>query len=142
MTTSTTVADTVASVIPLLQPLAGVAMQLSRTDPETVARVQTAMNGVQAGVVALAASETAVQSKPIVDRILSDGMAVLQVAATLPLPPPYNIILMVASSLLPSVISAVDMLMKTHTTVPTAPGTATPFLVGVVGDTPTLQEGV
>jgi hypothetical protein len=118
MTTPTTIADTVATVIPLLQPLAGVAMKLSRTNPDTVAKVQTAMDGVQAGVAALAASETTVQSKPIVDRILADGMAVLQVAATLPLPPPYNVILMVASGLLPSVISAVDMLMQTHTTVP------------------------
>jgi hypothetical protein len=116
---ATTAADTIATVIPFLEPIAIQVMKLTRTDPATTATVNDAMAGVQQGVVALAASETASQSKPIVQRIESDAMAVLTVAAGLPLPPPFNVILMVASSLLPAVIGAVNLLMVSHVTVPT-----------------------
>jgi hypothetical protein len=117
---STLLADTISSIIPFLQPLAGSVMQITRTDPVTQTKVKDALSGVQQGVTALAASETASQSKPIVQRIEADAMAVLQVAAGLPLPPPYGTILLVASTLVPSVINAVNLLMATHTTVPPA----------------------
>jgi hypothetical protein len=122
MPTPTTAADTIATIIPYLKPLTGAVLTLSRTNPETATKVQGAMDGVQSGVVALAASETAQQSAPIVQRIEADAQAVLSVAAGLPMPFPFNIILMVASSLLPAVIGAVNVLMATRVTVPaTAP---------------------
>lgn len=118
MTTPAIVANTVSTIIPFLKPLANVAMGLTRTDPETQAKVQGAMDGVQQSVAALAQSETAAESQPLVQRILADAEAVIQVAAGLPLPPPFNIILMVAASLLPTLIGAANTLTATRTTVP------------------------
>ena len=118
MPTPAVAANTIAVAIPYLSALANTVMGLSHTPPETAAKVSAAMDGVKTGVAALAVSETAAQSQPIVDRIEADGMAVLTAAAGMPLPFPYNMILMLASSLLPAVISSVNMLMANHVTVP------------------------
>jgi hypothetical protein len=121
MPTVATAANTIAVAIPYLSAITAAVTNLSHTPPGVTTKIQTAMDSVQQGVAALAASETAVQSKPIVDRIAADAQAVLTVAAALPLPFPVNIILMVASSLLPTVLSAVNLLMANHATVPAAP---------------------
>ena len=118
---STTAADTLSAIIPFLAPLAATAISLSRSSPDTAAKIQTAMTGVTTGVQALADSETAAQSQPIVQRIEADGMAVLTAAAGMPLPFPYNIILMIASGMLPTLISSVNMLMAHKVTVPAVP---------------------
>lgn len=120
MPTVATAANTVAVTLPYLSAITAAVTNLSHTPPDVAAKIQTAMSGVQQGVAALAASETAVQSKPIVDRIAADAQSVLAVAAGMPLPFPVNIILMIASSLLPTVISAVNLLMANHATVPAA----------------------
>ncbi len=116
----TTLADTVSSLVPFLKPLAAAVTTSTNATPETVQRVQTALAGVTDGIGALAASETAVQSKPIVARVEADALAVLNVAAMMPLPPPANIILMVAATLLPAVFSGVNLLLAHKTTVPAA----------------------
>jgi hypothetical protein len=118
---ATTAADTIATIIPFLKPLASTVITLSRSSPETAAKVNEAMVQVTAGVSALAVSQTATQSKPIVERIEAGACAVLQAAAMAPLPPPYGVILMVASGLLPSLFSTVNTLLATLTTVPAAP---------------------
>jgi hypothetical protein len=118
MATVQVAANTIGVAIPYLSALATTVEGLSRTDPATQQKVAVAMQGVQVGVQALAQSETAAQSQPIVDRIEADGMAVLQAAAGLPLPPPYNIVLMLASSLLPAVIQSVNLLLAHRVTVP------------------------
>lgn len=118
MPTPATAANTVAAALPYLQAVTAAVTNLSHTPPDVAAKIQTAMSSVQQGVAALATSETAVQSKPIVDRIAADAQAVLAVAASLPLPFPVNVILMVASSLLPTVLSAVNLLMQQRVTVP------------------------
>ena len=118
---ATTAADTIRAVVPFLQPLATTVVTLSRTSPETAAKVQTAMEGVTTGITALADSETAAQSQPIVARIEADAQAVLAAAAALPLPPPYGTILLIASSLLPAVFSSVNLLMVHRVTVTAAP---------------------
>lgn len=120
MSTSTTAADTIASVVPFLQALGTEIMTIAHTDPATVAKVQAAMTGVQQGITALATSDTAAQSQPIVQRIQADATAVLSVAASLPLPPPYGTILMIVSSLLSSVLGVVNSLMAARVTVPVA----------------------
>jgi hypothetical protein len=124
MPTPTTAADTIATIIPYLKPLTGAVLTLSRTNPETATKVQAAMDGVQSGVVALAASETSAQSQPIVQRIEQDALAVLGVASGLPLPPPFSTIAMVAGFLLPSLFGAVNLLIATKTTIPVAAPTA------------------
>jgi len=116
----TTLADTISSLVPFLKPLATAVTTSTHATPETVQRVQTAMDGVQQGVVALAASETAVRSQPIVARIEADAQAVVGVAAMMPLPFPYSLILMVVSGLLPAVFSSVNLLLANHATVPAA----------------------
>lgn len=119
--TPATAANTIATIIPYLKPLASIVLTQTRADAATTERVQNALDGVHDGISALAQSETAAESQPIVQRILVDAQAVLQVAATMPLPPPFNVILMVASGLLPSLIGAVQMLLATNTTVPHTP---------------------
>ncbi len=116
--TPTTLADTISSLVPFLKPLATAVTTSAQATPETVQRVQTALAGVTDGIGALAASETAVASKPILDRISADAQAVLNVAAMMPLPPPANIILMVAATLLPAVFSGVNLLLAHRVTVP------------------------
>ena len=116
----TTLADTISSLLPFLKPLATAVTNSTNATPETVARVQTALAGVQDGIGALALSETAVRSQPIVQRVEADAMSVLTVAAMMPLPPPANIILMVAATLLPAVFSGVNLLLAHKTTVPAA----------------------
>lgn len=118
MPTPQVAANTIAVAIPYLSAITAAVTNLSHTPPNVAANIQTAMSGVQTGVAALAASETAAQSMPIVQRIEADGMAVLSAAAGLPLPSPYNFLLMIASSLLPAVISSVNTLMASHITVP------------------------
>jgi hypothetical protein len=115
---STTAADTLNAITPFLAPLAATTISVSRASPADAAKIRTAMDGVTQGVMALAASESSAASKPIVARIEADACAVLTAAAMAPLPPPYNIILMVASGLLPSLISTVNTLLATRTTVP------------------------
>ncbi len=117
----TTLADTVSSLLPFLKPLAAAVTTSTHTTPEMAQKVQTAMDGVQQGVVALAASETAAHSQPIVQRVEADAMSVLTVAAMMPLPPPANIILMVAATLMPAVFSGVNLLLAHKTTVPAPP---------------------
>jgi hypothetical protein len=119
-TMATTAADTLAAALPFLEPLAATTISLSRASPADTAKIQAAMTGVQSGITALAASDTAAQSKPIVDRIEQDACAVLTAAAGLPLPAPYNVILMVASSMLPALMSSVNLLLQHRVTVPTA----------------------
>ena len=119
-----TLANTVSALIPFLQPLATTVVTLSRTSPDTAAKVQTAMEGVTTGITALADSETAAQSQPIVARIEADAQAVLAAAAVMPLPPPYGIILQIAASLLPAVFSSVNLLMVHRVTVTAAPAAA------------------
>lgn len=119
-----TAADTIATIIPYLQPLVDTIEGLARTPTDVKEKVKTAMDGVQSGVRALADSETASQSRPILERIEADAQAVLVAAAGFPLPFPFGVILMVASTLLPSVFSAVNLLMQHHVDVPaTAPPT-------------------
>jgi hypothetical protein len=88
MPTPSTAADTIGTIIPFIEPLATKVMQLTHTDPGVVGHVQTALDGIHSGLDALATSETANESAPIVARILADSQAVLQVAAGLPLPFP------------------------------------------------------
>jgi hypothetical protein len=118
MATVQTAANTISVVLPFLSSLTGAVTTATHTPPAVADKIQASLAGVQQGVAALAASETAVQSQPIMARIAADAQAVLTVAAGLPLPPPFNIILMIASSLLPSVVSAVNLLIATKTTVP------------------------
>jgi hypothetical protein len=116
--TDTTAADTIAVAIPLLQRLAAGALAAPGTPPATAAAIKTALATVQTGVSALAESTTAAESTPIVDIIESSGKALLATAAGLPLPFPFNIILMAAAALLPSVIATVKLLMAHKITVP------------------------
>jgi hypothetical protein len=118
MTTPAVAANTIATVLPFLAALTQSVTTATKTPPDVAAKIQASLSGVQQGVAALAASETAVESQPIVERIEADAQAVLSVAASLPLPSPYNVILMIASSLLPSVVSAVNLLMVHHVAVP------------------------
>lgn len=118
---ATTLADTIATVLPYLRPLVGAVTAASHTPPDVAAKIQAAMDGVESGVTALAASDSAAQSQPIVQRIEADALSVLQVASSLPLPPPFSTIAMVASFLLPSLFSAVNLLVATKTAVPAAP---------------------
>lgn len=108
---ATTLADTLETIVPFLQPLATAAIGVSRSSPQTAATVQAAMTSVQDGLTALAASQTAAQSKPLVERIEAGGMAVLNAAASAPLPFPYSMILMIASGMLPTLISSVNLLL-------------------------------
>lgn len=117
MATPATAANTIATILPFLSSLVNVIATETKTTPAVAVQIQTALSGVQQGVQALAISETAVESKPIVARIAADAQAVLAVASSFPLPPPFNIILMIVSSLLPTVISAVELLMANHVTV-------------------------
>lgn len=118
MTTPAVAANLIATVIPFLSSITGAVASATHTPPDVAAEIQAAFSGVRDGVAALAASETAVESQPIVERIEADAQAVLTVAAGLPLPAPFNIVLMIASSLLPTVISAVNLLMVHHVAVP------------------------
>lgn len=113
MATPTTAADTITAVLPYLS---AIATEVSKTHPQAL----TALNGVKANVAALAESTTAVNSRPIVHSIVIFARSILAIAAGVPLPPPYNVILMIASSLLPSVVSAVETLLDYRTTVPDA----------------------
>jgi len=117
--TPTTAADTIAAAIPYLASLAKVIEGMARTSPETVTKVQTALQDLQISVEALAASQTATQSKPIVDKIEAAGMAILQAAGSMALPSPFNIIAMVAPGFFQMAISTVKQLMVHRVTVPT-----------------------
>jgi hypothetical protein len=116
----TTAADTIGAIVPFLAPVAATVVSLSRSSPETAAKVQTAMAGVTTGIQALAASDTAAASKPIVARIEQDAQAVLLAAAAAPLPFPYSLILQIASSMLPALMSSVNLLLQHRVTVPAA----------------------
>jgi hypothetical protein len=118
MTTPATAANTISSVIPFLTGIAGAVETQTRASPDVIAKVQLALQGVQQGTAALAQSETAAQSQPIVQRIEADAMAVLSTAATLPLPAPWNMILLFAAPLLQAAVSAVNILLATKTTLP------------------------
>lgn len=131
-TTPATAANTIAATIPYLSAITAAVTNFSRTTPAVANQIQSAMAGVQQGVQALADSETAVQSKPIVDRIGADAQAVLSVAASLPLPPPFNIILMVASSLVPTVLSGVHLLIANRATVTAAVPATAPAITATV----------
>jgi hypothetical protein len=120
MATVQTAANTISAAVPYLQAITSAVTTMSKTPPDVSNKIQAAMSGVNTGVAALAASETAAQSRPIVQLIETDGMAVLTAAAGIPLPFPYSMILILASSLLPAVINAVNMLMASKVTV-TAP---------------------
>jgi hypothetical protein len=119
MPTPATAANTIATILPYLSAITSAVAHSTHTPADVTSKIMTAMDDVRSGVSALASSETTANSEPIVDRIEADAQAVLQVAASVPLPPPFHIILMVASSLMPTVVGAVKLLMATHTTVPT-----------------------
>jgi hypothetical protein len=116
---STTAADLIGGVLPLLEPVANAVMGMSHANPATAAKVGDALDVVKTGVVALAASETANQSKPIVDQIEAAGTAIL--AAAGPAAPfPWNIVAMAAGSMFTASIEAVRLLMAHKVTVPAA----------------------
>ena len=109
---TTTLADLLGGIVPFLAPLASTTIAVSRSSPQTAATVQAALTGVQSGIQALAQSDTAANSQPIVQRIEVDAMAVLSAAAAAPLPFPYSLILMIASGMLPTLISSVNLLLQ------------------------------
>jgi len=117
MPTSTTAADTIKATLPYLQALTDAVVKM--VSPTAGLKAQTAMAGVEDGISALAISETAIVSKPIVQRITDDAQMLLTLGASLPLPFPANIILMIASSLFPAAVNAVNLMMQHHAQVPT-----------------------
>ena len=109
MLTPKGIADTLSGILPSLGPLAGAIETQTRASPDTIAKVKMAMDGVTSGIVAIGSAESVSAAMPTVQRVEADVSAVLQAAATLPLPPPYNIILLIASGLAPSIFAAVNM---------------------------------
>lgn len=119
-TTPKTAANTVAVAIPFLAAIVTAVSGMTHVPADTQSKIATALDGVQQGAAALAASETAVESKPILDRIEADAQAVLAIAATLPLPGPAGVAFRIASIVVPMAIAGVKMLIATKTTIPAA----------------------
>jgi hypothetical protein len=118
--TPTIAADTIKATIPYLAAVTTGVTRLTNTPPDVTAKIRVAMQGVQMGVSALAESETAAASKPIVDRIMTDGQAVLQAAAPFAalLPTPYGMIYGLANAVFPFAVGIVHVMVATKTTVP------------------------
>jgi hypothetical protein len=108
MLTPKDIADTLSGILPSLGPLAGAIETQTRASPDTIAKVKLAMDGVTSGIAAIGSAESISAAMPTVQRVETDITAVLQAAATLPLPPPYNIILLIASGLAPTIFAAVN----------------------------------
>jgi hypothetical protein len=123
MATVQTAATTISAAVPYLQAITSAMTTKSKTPPDVSNKIQAAMSGVNTGVAALAASETAAQSRPIVQLIETDGMAVFQTAvASGLLPPPWNTVAEFALPLFKSAITLVNAMIATKTTVkPVAP---------------------
>lgn len=105
-------AATVTAIVPYLDQLASAIETHVQATPDTKAAVAVALDGVKQGITALAASDNAASSMDLMGRIEEDAQAILGVAAGLPLPFPYSMILLVVSSLMPAIISGVNMLHR------------------------------
>jgi hypothetical protein len=108
---STTLADTLNGLVPLLDPLAATIISVSRASPQTTATVQTSLATVKGGIADLAASETAAASKPLVDQIKTAVFSILNTAASASLPFPANIILMLLAGTVPLAFNTVETLL-------------------------------
>jgi hypothetical protein len=118
---ATTLADTIDSITPFLAPVAAAAISVSRSSPDTAAKVTAAMQGVTTGIQALAASDTAAQSQPIVNRIETDALVVITAVPVGALPFPYSILATIAQGMLPTLISSVNLLLQHKVSVTALP---------------------
>jgi hypothetical protein len=109
---STTLADTLNGLVPLLDPLAATVISVSRASPATAATVQSSLATVKGGIADLAASETAAASKPLVDQIKAAVFSILNTAASASLPFPANIILMLLAGTAPLAFNTVETLLQ------------------------------
>ena len=108
------IAATLSAIIPVLEPLVNEIETVSRSSPDTIAKVNLAMQGVKDGIAALGTAESTSASQPIVQRVEADAQAVLTVAAQLPLPGPAGTALRIAALLVPIVFTSVNMALAQH----------------------------
>ena len=126
---TTTLADTLATLQPFLAPLAQTAITLSRASPADATKIQTALTGVNSGLADLAASDTAAQSKPIVQRFETDALTIVNAVPADVWPFPYNIVVQIAKGMLPALMSSVTLLLQHKVDVTALPAVAAPVPV-------------
>ena len=107
-------AGMLSGVLPALNPVVTEIEAATRSSPQTIANVQSALTGVQQGLAALAQADSMTAAGPILQRIETDATAILTVASQTPLPGVAGMALRIAAMVVPVAFMAVTMIINSQ----------------------------